>query len=87
MKRIEVELGEPCLGDWIRLRVPPRGADELRLEQVVEVRVSPIELVERALEDGKSIRDPIREPERTAQLERDRAALRRVFDGVEAARR
>ena len=35
-------------------------------------------LVERLLEDGKGIRDPIREPERTAQLERDRTAPRPV---------
>ena len=85
MKRIEVELGEPRLGDGVRSRVPPRGADELRLEQLVEVRLSTIELVERALEDGKGIRDPIREPERATQLERDRAALRRIIDGVESS--
>ena len=82
---IQVELGDPCLGDRIGLRVPPRRADELRLEQLVEVRLSLlIDLVERLLEDRKGIRDPVREPERAAQLERDRAAPRRVGEELEA---
>ena len=84
VERIQVELADRCFGDGIGLRVPPRRADELRHEQLVEVRISlPIDLVKRLLEDGKGIRDPVREPERAAQLERDRAAPRRVGEELE----
>ena len=73
VERIQVELGDPRLGDRIGLRVPQRRADQLRQEQLVEVRISlPIDLVERLLEDRKGIPDPVREPERAAELERDR---------------
>ena len=79
MERIQVKLADRCFGDGIRLSVPPRRADELRLEQLVEVRISlPVDLVKCLLEDGKGIPGPVREPERAAQLKRDFAAPRRV---------
>ncbi len=84
MERIQVELADRCFGDGIGLRVPPRRADELRHEQLVEVRIAlPIHLVERLLEDCKGIRDPVREPERAAEFERDRAAPRRVGEELD----
>ena len=84
MERIQVELADRCFGDGIGLRVPPRRADQLRQEQLVEVRIAlPIDLVERLLEDCKGIRDPVREPERAAELERDRAAPRPVGEELE----
>ena len=50
----------------------------------MEVRIAlPINLVKRPLEDCKGLRDPVREPERAAQLERDRAAPRRVGEELE----
>ncbi len=50
----------------------------------MEVRIAlPIDLVKRLLEDCKGIRDPVREPERAAQLERDRAAPRPVGEELE----
>src|SRR6266508_6081007 len=76
---IQVELADPCLGDGIGLRVPPRRADQLRQEQLVEVRISlPMGLLERLLEDRQGIRDAVREPERAAELERNLAAPRAV---------
>jgi hypothetical protein len=83
MESVQVQPGDPRLGDRIGLRMPPRRADEFRLKQLVEVQVSPIELVQRLLEDGKGIRDPVREPQRAAQLERDRAAPRPVGEQLE----
>ncbi len=77
LELIQVDLADRCFGDRIGLRVPPRRADQLRQEQLVVVRILlPIDLIERPLEDGKSLRDPAREPEGAAQLERDRAAPR-----------
>ena len=85
VERIQVKLADPCFGDGIGLRVPPRRADQLRQEQLVEVRIFlPIELVERLLEDRKGIPDPVREPERAAQLERDRTAPRPVGEELES---
>ena len=79
LERIQVELADRCFGDRMGLRVEPRRADQLRHEQLVEVRIAlPVHLVERLLEDRKGIRDPIREPQRAAQLERDRTAPRPV---------
>jgi hypothetical protein len=79
LERIKVELADRCFGDRMGLRVEPRRADQLRHEHLVEVRIAlPVHLVERLLEDGKGIRDPIREPQRTAQLERDRTTPRPV---------
>ena len=43
----------------------------------------PIDLAKRPLEDRKSIPDPVREPQRTAQLERDLAAPRRVGEELQ----
>jgi hypothetical protein len=84
VERIQVELDDPCLGDRIGLRVPPRRADQFRQEQLVKVRLSLIELVEGLLEDRKGLRDPVCEPERAAQLECDRAASRRIGEEFEA---
>ena len=84
MERIQVELADRCFGDRNGLRVEPRGADELRQEQLVQVRISlPIDFVERLLEDSKGIPDPVREPERTTELERNRAAPRRIGEELE----
>ena len=50
----------------------------------MEVRIAlPVDLVERLLEDGNGIPDPIREPERAAELERDRTAPRPVGEQLE----
>jgi hypothetical protein len=47
VERVQVEPADHCLGHGKGLRVPPRGADELSHEQLVEVRVSfPIDLPE-----------------------------------------
>src|SRR4030095_9569612 len=85
VERIRVKLADGCFGDGIGLRVPPRRADELRQQPLVEVRISVlVDLVEHLLEDRKGILNPIREPERAAQLERDLAAPRRVGEELEA---
>jgi hypothetical protein len=84
VERIQVELTDRCFGDGIGLRVPPRRVDQLRHQPLVEVRITlPIDLVKRPPEDGKGISDPVREPECTAELERDRAAPRRVGEELE----
>ena len=84
MERIQIELVDPCFGDGVGLRVRPRRADQLRQEQLVEVRIAlPIDLVKRLLEDRKGISDPVHEPERAAELERDRTAPRRVGEELE----
>ena len=84
MERVQVKLVDPCFGDGTGLRVPPRRADELRQELLVEVRISgPVDLVERLLEDRNGISDPVREVESAAQLERDRTAPRRVGEALE----
>ena len=85
MERIQVERADRCFGDGIGLLVPPRRADQLRQEQLVEVGISlPIDLVKRLLEDGEGIGDPVGEPQRTAELERDRAAPCGVGEELEA---
>jgi hypothetical protein len=67
VKRIQIELLDPCFGDGVGLRVRPRRADQLRQEQLVEVRISlSIGLAKRLLEDCKGIPNPVREPERAA---------------------
>jgi hypothetical protein len=43
----------------------------------------PIHLAKRLLEDSKGIRDLVREPQRAVELERDRAAPRRVGEELE----
>jgi hypothetical protein len=84
MERIQVKLADRCLGDREGPRVPPGRADQLRQQQLVEVRISfPIHLAQRPLEDGKRIHDPVREPQRAAQLERDLTAPRRVGEELE----
>ena len=84
VERIQLELADRCFGQGIGLRAPPGRADELRQEQLVEVWVAlPIDLVERLLEDFEGIGDPVREPERAAELERDRAAPRPVGKELE----
>ena len=60
MERIQVELADRCFGDRIGLRVPPRRADQLPHEQLVEVRIAlPVRSRKRLLEDCKGIRDPV----------------------------
>src|SRR5262245_66303275 len=66
------------------LRVRPRRADELRHEELMEVRLSLIEFVERLLEDCKGVRGPVCEPECAAELERHRATSGRVGEQLEA---
>ena len=83
MEHIQIELADRCFGDGIGRRVPPGGADQLRHEQLVDVRMSLPDLVKRLLEDFKGIRDPVREPERAAELERDSAAPRRIGEELE----
>ena len=84
MERAQVKLADPCLGDGIGPRVPPRRADQLRHQQLVKVRISfPVDLAERLLEDVKRIRDPVREPQCAAQLEGDLTAPRRVGEELE----
>src|SRR4029453_15320252 len=84
VERIQIELADRRLGDGEGLWVRPRRADQLRQEQLVEVRISlPIHLVERLLEDREGIADPVREPERAPKLERDRAAARRLGEELE----
>jgi hypothetical protein len=83
-ERIEIELLDPCFGDGVGLRVRPGGADQLRQEQLVEVRIAlPIDLAKGLLEDCKGIPGPVREPKRAAELERDRAAPRPVGEELE----
>src|SRR5262249_1190766 len=54
-------------------------ADQLRQKQLVEVRIAlSIDLAKRLLEDGNCLPAPVREPERAAELERNRAAPRWV---------
>jgi hypothetical protein len=85
VQRVQVKLADRCLGDGIGPRVPPGRADQLRQQQLVEVRISlPVDLVKRPLEDGKGIGDPVRGPQRAAQLERDRTAPRPVGEELEA---
>jgi hypothetical protein len=85
VERIEVELADRFFGDGIGLRAPPRRVDQLRQEQLIEVRIAlAIDLTERPLEDRKGIRDLVGEPERAAQLERDRAAPRPVGEELES---
>jgi hypothetical protein len=85
VQRIQVKLADRCLGDGVGPRVPPGRADQLRHQQLVEVRISlPVDLAKRPLEDGKGIRDPVREPQRAAQLERDLTAPRPVGEELEA---
>src|SRR5262249_8614230 len=68
----------------IGLRVPPRRANELREEQLVKLRIPlPVDLIKRLLEDCKGIPDPVGEPERPAQLKRDRPTPRRVGEALE----
>jgi hypothetical protein len=45
--------------------------------------VVPVDLTERPLEDRNGIRDPVREPQRAAQLERGLTAPRRVGEELE----
>src|SRR4030095_10285585 len=40
VERVKVKLADRFLGDGIGLRVPPRRADELRQQPLVEVRIS-----------------------------------------------
>src|SRR5262245_7992844 len=76
VQRVQVKLADRRLGDRVGLSVPPRRADELRLEELVEVWVSLIEFVKRLLDDGQGLGDPVGEPQRAAQLERDLTAPR-----------
>src|SRR5262249_47475121 len=84
VQRLQVKLADRCLGDGIGLRVPPRRANELREEQLVKLRIPlPVDLIKRLLEDCKGIPDPVGEPERPAQLKRDRPTPRRVGEALE----
>jgi hypothetical protein len=84
VERVHVELADRCLGDGIGPRVPPRRVDQLGQEQLVQVRVSfPVDLVQRPLEHGKGLCDPVGEPQGAAQLERYLAAPRRVGEQLE----
>jgi hypothetical protein len=74
---IEVEVGDRFFRDVRGLWVRPRRADQLRQKQLVEVRIAlSIDLAKRLLEDGNCVPASVREPERAAELERNRAAPR-----------
>src|SRR5262245_15181182 len=85
VERVQVDLADPCFRDGAGLRVPPGRGDELREKLFIDVWITVSrDLVERAFEHCKGIRDVVRVPERAAQLEGDRAAPRTVGQEVES---